>query len=65
MNARALEKEGAAVLVTDAECIERAMPTALSLLDDAERLAAMQQNLQRLARPQAAEEIVDEIMKLL
>lgn len=65
MNARALEKEGAAVLVKDAECIERAMPTALSLLDDAERLVTMQANLARLARPKAADDIVDEIMKLL
>lgn len=65
MNARALEKEGAAALVSDAACIEEAVPTALALLDDDQRLATMRVNLERLARPQAAEDIVDEIMNLL
>ncbi len=64
MNARALEREGAAVLVTDAECVERAVPTALALLEDETRLTTMRTNLARLARPKAAEEIVDEILKL-
>ena len=65
MNARALEREGAAALVTDAEAREKAIPTALSLLDDEQKLAAMRENLRRLARPKAADEIVDEILNLL
>ena len=65
MNARALEREGAATLVTDAEAREKAIPTALSLLDDEQKLAAMRENLRRLARPKAADEIVDEILNLL
>ena len=64
-NAQALEREGAAVVVPDARCCEEAMPQALALLADGERLAAMSRNLERLARPNAAEEIVDEILKLL
>ena len=64
-NARALKREGAAALVTDAACIAEAMPTAMSLLNDAERLASMRKNLTRLARPHAAEDIVDQIEKLL
>ena len=65
MNARALEREGAAVVVSDATCEEEAVPQALALLEDEARLAAMRTNLERLARPRAAEDIVDEILKLL
>lgn len=64
-NARALEREGAALVVPDAECRERAIPEALALLADGARLREMRRNLERLARPQAAEEIVDEILNLL
>ena len=64
-NAQALEREGAALVVADARCCAEAMPLALALLADAERLAAMSRNLERLARPNAAEEIVDEILNLL
>ncbi len=65
MNARALEREGAAVVVSDAACEEEAVPQALALLEDEARLAAMRTHLERLARPRAAEDIVDEILKLL
>ena len=65
MNARALEREGAAVVVSDAACEEEAVPQALALLKDEARLAAMRTHLERLARPRAAEDIVDEILKLL
>ena len=65
MNARALEEKGAARLVTDARCREEAMPLALELLADKNALEAMSRNLQRLARPSAAEDIVDEILKLI
>ena len=64
-NAQALEREGAALVVDDARCCAEAMPQALALLADAERLATMSRNLERLARPNAAEEIVDEILNLL
>ncbi len=64
-NARALERAGAAALVPDDRCRTEAIPAALALLDDAERLAAMSAALEGLARPRAAEEIVDEILKLL
>ena len=64
-NARALEAKGAAVVVTDAKAIRCAVPTALELLDDPKRLASMREALEQLARPHAADEIVDEIIKLL
>lgn len=63
-NARALADKGAAAMVSDAECIEHAVQTALALIDDEERLAAMRTAIEQLARPQAAEEIVDEIVSL-
>ena len=64
-NARALEAEGAAVVVPDAECRTTAMRRALELLADREALRRMSGNLERLARPDAAERIVDEIEKLI
>ena len=64
-NAQALEREGAAVIVADALCRTEAMPRALELLADSAALARMSANLERLAKPHAAEDIVDEIMKIL
>ena len=64
-NARALEAKGAAVVVPDAECRERAMDRAVALLQDREQLAAMSRNLEALARPDAAERSVDEILKVM
>lgn len=65
MNARALERQGAAVLVPDAVCRTEAMPRAMELLADKEALRRMSENLERLAKPRAAEDIVDEIIELL
>ncbi|MBE6176951.1 MAG: undecaprenyldiphospho-muramoylpentapeptide beta-N-acetylglucosaminyltransferase [Rikenellaceae bacterium] len=65
MNARALANKGAAELVTDAACCSEAVPKALALLADEARLQSMRTALAALARPQAAEDIVDEILKLL
>lgn len=64
-NARALETKGAAVVVADAESRTKAMPRALELLADRETLAAMSRNLEALARPNAAEDIVNEIVKVM
>ena len=64
-NAKALVKEGAAAMVADSECREKAMPEALRLMADEEALQAMSRNLERLARPRAAEDIVDEILTLI
>lgn len=64
-NARALEAKGAAVVVPDAECRTQAMRRAQELLDNPARLAEMGRALEALARPRAAEEIVDEIVKVM
>lgn len=64
-NARALEAKGAAVVVPDAECRATAMRRALDLLGDREGLEAMSRSLESLARPDAAEQIVDEILRVI
>ena len=51
--------------MTDAACRTEAMPRALELLADGQALRRMSENLEKLARPRAAEEIVDEIIQLL
>ncbi len=64
-NARALESKGAAVVVPDAECCTTAMRRACELLSDPARLASMSRALEALARPRAAEDIVNEIVKVM
>ena len=64
-NARALESKGAAVVVPDAECRTTAMRRACEMLSDPARLASMSRALEALARPRAAEDIVNEIVKVM
>lgn len=64
-NAQALVRQKAALMVADRDCKEQAMERAIALADDADAKAEMSRNLERLARPRAAEDIVDEILKLL
>ena len=64
-NARALEAKGAARLVPDCDCREQAMEQALEPASDRQALETMSRRLETLARPDAAERIVDEIMKVL
>lgn len=63
-NAEALAKCGAALLVPDAEAAERLLPEALTLLDDPQRQAVLRQHLQPFARPNAAEAIALEALRL-
>ena len=64
-NAQALAAKGAALLVPDNRCRDEAMERALALAADREALAAMRRNIAALAKPRAAEEIVDEICNIL
>lgn len=64
-NAMALVKEGAGMLVKDSEALERLMSTACALLDDPRKIGDMEMNALKLARPDAAQSIVDEIYKNL
>lgn len=64
-NAMALVHEEAAVLVRDTEAREKMIGEAMQVLFDDRRCQALSQNIGRLGRPMAAEEIVDEIEKLI
>jgi UDP-N-acetylglucosamine--N-acetylmuramyl-(pentapeptide) pyrophosphoryl-undecaprenol N-acetylglucosamine transferase len=62
-NARHFQQAGAAILVPEAE-LGRVPETVRSLLDDPRRLADMSAAMRRVARPDAAEEIAEELMVL-
>ena len=64
-NAMALVRKDAALLVKDAEASEKLLPTALQLLSQPERIAAMEQNILKLALTDAAQVICDEAYKLI
>ncbi len=62
-NARVFERAGAAVVVPEPELA--VVPDLVrSLLSDAGRLATMRAAMQRLARPHAADEIAEEVIRL-
>jgi UDP-N-acetylglucosamine--N-acetylmuramyl-(pentapeptide) pyrophosphoryl-undecaprenol N-acetylglucosamine transferase len=62
-NARYFQEAGGAVLVPEAE-LGRAPDLVRSLLDDRPRLEEMSAAMLRVARPDAAEEIAEELVKL-
>lgn len=64
-NAVSLVDAKAALLVKDAEVNNKLVDTALALAQDVEQQIVLQKNIQAFAKPQAAEEIVAEITKLL
>ncbi len=64
-NARAVEKEGAAVVVPDDELSgERLADEISELLKDSARLALMAQRARALARPDAAERVAETVLAL-
>jgi UDP-N-acetylglucosamine--N-acetylmuramyl-(pentapeptide) pyrophosphoryl-undecaprenol N-acetylglucosamine transferase len=64
-NARAFEQAGAAIILLDEECTGARLADALkSVLRDPVRLQQMSRSAASLARPGAAEAIVDEILLL-
>ncbi len=64
-NALALVQQHAAVLVRDAEAKDILVDEAMNLLFDDARCEKLVGAIRKLARPRAAEEIVDEIEKLI
>lgn len=63
-NAMALVNREAAVLIKDAEAKEQLIPTALNLLNDAQRLEALHTHVLALAENNSANRIAEEVMKL-
>ena len=64
-NAMALVRKGAALIVKDAEAKEKLLPAALTLLSDPERIASVEAAAGAMAKTAAAQEIADEVYKLL
>jgi UDP-N-acetylglucosamine--N-acetylmuramyl-(pentapeptide) pyrophosphoryl-undecaprenol N-acetylglucosamine transferase len=64
-NAMALVKEDAALLVKDSEVNDKLVDEVLALIKDEKKLAALQKNVNRFAMPDAANHIVDELLKLV
>lgn len=64
-NAMALVEKGAAILLKDANAIAQMIPKALELLDDENLRQKLSANIKQLAKPNAAEEIADEVLKLV
>ena len=64
-NALALVNANAAVLVKDAEAMEILIDETLRLLSNKDRCSQLSMQIGLLGKPRAAEEIVDEIEKLI
>ncbi len=61
-NAMALVERDAAEICPDAEAVERAIPTALQLVYDRERLSALEANIRGLGIPDSADRVADEVI---
>ncbi|MGK7396417.1 MAG: undecaprenyldiphospho-muramoylpentapeptide beta-N-acetylglucosaminyltransferase [Candidatus Cyclobacteriaceae bacterium M3_2C_046] len=64
-NALALEQKGAAWIVKDKEAPQILVDQAIKLLNDENEQQQLSRQIAQLARPKAAEEIVNEIVKIL
>lgn len=63
-NAMALVQKNAALYVADADARRTLMPLAINTVVDHEKLESLSGNIVRLARPNAASDIADEVIKL-
>ncbi len=64
-NAQALVERDAAILIKDKDAKSELVGAALDLLNDSDRQVTLSENMKQLAKPNAAEEIVKEILKLV
>ena len=64
-NAMALVEKDAAVMVADSDAPRTLMETALALVRDSERIAALERNIAGLSLTRAAQSIADEVYKIL
>jgi UDP-N-acetylglucosamine--N-acetylmuramyl-(pentapeptide) pyrophosphoryl-undecaprenol N-acetylglucosamine transferase len=60
-----LVNENAAIMIKDVEANKSLVSSALKLLFDEQQCDKLKENISRLAKPNATEEIVDEIEKLI
>ena len=64
-NAMALVNKGAGMIVRDADAEHDLLPTALALLQDPDKIRQIESEVIKLALPDAAQTIVDEVYKLV
>ena len=64
-NAMALVSKDAAMLVRDADAETKLLPTAIELLGNPEKIKELERNVAPLARPDAAQTIIDEVYRLV
>ncbi len=64
-NAEALVKENAALMVLDVDVPKQLIDQAIALLNDPSRQQVLQQNIGQLARPEAAQQIAEEVLSLV
>ena len=64
-NAQRLVDAEAALMVKNAETETKLVPALLKLLNEPETQAKMRENIGKFARPNAAEDIVDQIVKVI
>ena len=64
-NAMALVDNQAALLIKDADSKEQLWPETFKLLADKQRLNSLSENIRKLAKPNAAKEIVDVILEVV
>lgn len=63
-NAKALVEKDAAIMISDRECEEQLIPTALKLIQETDELKKLEQNIKQLARPDAAKHIAKMVIGL-
>lgn len=63
-NAMSLVQKDAAMIVKNDETPEKLIPTVFELLNDKKKINKMQENIAKFARPNAAEDIVNELDKI-
>ena len=63
-NAESLSRRNAAILIPDSRVNEELIPAVNALISDKTRVLAMENAIRTFARPKAAEDIVNEILKL-
>ena len=64
-NAMALVRKDAAMIVKDADAMEKMIPTAVELLKDTEKIKTLEDNAGKMALPDAATKIAEEVYKLV
>lgn len=64
-NAQALVEKGAAIMIADADAPSLLFDVALDVVRDKERLKSLSNNIAKLAQPDSADRIVDEIAKIV